>query len=352
MSPTLLTRIRRTMPQLALALAPALLIALLVTAFTWPTSHLAPRGVPVAVSGSPEFVDQTTHALHAAGPDAFDITVAPDQAGGDELLRDNDVDGVFQQGSSGPELRLASAGRPAVAQLLTSVESSMTSRTTPTTVVSTVRAPADDPRSAVFVAAALPTILGSIAAGVLLSLYGGSRPRRLIGIVATSTAAGVLLAAVTHSWLGSLDGSWWAVWGLYALTVAAVMGAILGLHNVFGRAGMVAAAAAVLLLGNPLSGASSAPELLPEGWSTLGQSMPPGAMSSALRSVAFYGHHGASGPTAVLVAWAAVGMLLLTAGPASRLRRRGLAGAMAPPHLVDDADAADLDEPRHLSHSS
>ncbi len=352
MSSTLASRLRGTARQVAAPLAPALLVTLLVTAFTWPTSHLEPRGVPVAVSGSPDFVDQTTHALDAAGADAFDITVAPDESAGDRLLRDNDVDGFFEEGGSGPQLRLAAAGRPAVAQLLTSVETSMAGRSAPPTVVTTVAAPSDDPRSAVFTASALPTILGSIAAGVLLSIYGGTRSRRLLGVVGVSSLSGVLLTVVMHDWLGALDGSWWAVWGLYTLAVGAVTGAIVGLHNVFGRAGMVAAAASLLLLGNPLSGATSAPELLPDGWSVLGQSMPPGALTSALRSVGFYDQHGASGPVAVLTAWVAVGLLLLTAGPASRYRRRDLAAAPARPRLVDDRASSESEEPKHISHSS
>jgi hypothetical protein len=314
-------RTRTAVRYVALPWAPALLIALLVTAFTWPTSHLEPRGVPVAVSGSTAYVGVTTRALDAAGADAFDVTVAPDEAQGDRLLRDNDVDGFFfEEDGSGPQLRLAAAGRPAVAQLLTSVQSSMARASAPPTVVTTVAAPSGDPRSAVFTAAALPTILGAIASGVLLSLFAGRRARRLLGVVGTSVLAGVLLTVVMHDWLGALDGDWWAVWALYTLAVGAVTGAVVGMHHVFGRVGMAAAAAAVLLLGNPLSGASSAPELLPRGWSVVGQAMPPGALTTSLRSVAFYGQHGASGAVAVLVAWVAVGMLLLTAGPATAPR--------------------------------
>jgi hypothetical protein len=313
MSPTLLHRLSAASRGLALPLAPALLIGLLVTAFTWPTSHLEPRGVPVAVSGSPGFVDRTTQALDASGADSFDVTVAPDRASGVELLRHNDVDGVFEEGD---QLLLASAGRPAVAQLLTSVQTRLTGETgSAPVVVTTVAAPSGDPRSAVFTAAALPTILGAIASGVLLSFFGGTRTRRLLGVVAGSALAGVVLTLVMDSWLGALSGGWWAEWALYSLAVAAVTAAIVGMHNVFGRVGMVGAAAVVLLLGNPLAGATSAPELLPDGWSALGQAMPPGALTSALRSVAFYGDHGASGHVAVLAAWALVGFVLLCAGP-------------------------------------
>lgn len=327
MVPTWQRRLGAAARSLVLPLAPAVLIAVMVTAFTWPTSHVDPRGVPVAVTGSPDFVDRTTQALDAAGAESFDVTVAPDRASGVELLRHNDVDGVFEQGDpatqASDQLLVASAGRPAVAQLLTSVQAAMTDGVSPV-VVTTVAAPSDDPRSAVFTAAAIPTVLGAIVSGVLLALFGGTRAKRLVGVVAGSALAGVLLTFVMDTWLGALAGGWWPEWALYSVAIAAVTAAIVGMHNVFGRVGMVVAAAGVLLLGNPLSGAASAPELLPHGWSALGQAMPPGAMTSALRSIGFYDDHGAGGPVLVLAAWAAVGLLLLWAGPASWAHPRGV----------------------------
>ena len=91
----------------------------------------------------------------------------------------------------------------------------------------------------------------------------------------------------------------------------------------FGRAGLVVAAATVMLLGNPLSGATSATQMLPDGWSALGRALPPGAFAGAVRAVAYYDENGASGPVLVLTAWVLAGALLMLAGPVGSHRTSG-----------------------------
>ena len=73
-----------------------------------------------------------------------------------------------------------------------------------------------------------------------------------------------------------------------ALAIAATAWTILGLRSALGLAGLGVGAVLLILLGNPLSGLASAPELLPAGWGTLGQFLPPGAAGSLLRSSAFF----------------------------------------------------------------
>ena len=111
---------------LRLPVALAALITVLATAFAWPASHLEPRDVPIGVTGSGTFVARITNALDAHDPGAFDVTVATDSPSGRAQLRDNEIDGLFSESAAGPRLVLASAGRPVVADLLTSVESELT----------------------------------------------------------------------------------------------------------------------------------------------------------------------------------------------------------------------------------
>jgi hypothetical protein len=82
-----------------------------------------------------------------------------------------------------------------------------------------------------------------------------------------------------------------------------------------------------VLVGNPLSGVSSAPELLPEPAGAIGQLLPPGAGGNLLRSTAFFDGAAASGPLVVLVAWVALG---LVAAVVATLRRRRPAPATSP----------------------
>ena len=64
---------------------------------------------------------------------------------------------------------------------------------------------------------------------------------------------------------------------------------MLGLGSLFGRVGLALGAVVAVLLGNPLSGLNSAPELLPSGWGTVrtvaaaGRQRHPAAVDGLLR---------------------------------------------------------------------
>ena len=110
---------------------------------------------------------------------------------------------------------------------------------------------------------------------VALRVRGG-----LDSILATlgiAVGGGLAVAGVLQGWLGALDGSYWANAGVVSLGIAAIGLTLVGLRRAIGMAGLPLGAMTILLLGNPLSGVTSAPELLPSGWSTLGQLLPPGA---------------------------------------------------------------------------
>jgi hypothetical protein len=88
-------------------------------------------------------------------------------------------------------------------------------------------------------------------------------------------------------------------------------------------------AVVMMLIGNPLSGTATAPEMLP-GWSgTLGRLLPPGAGGQLLRSTAFFDGRGAAHSVIVLVIWLALGVLLCMAG-SLRARRAATIAAGLP----------------------
>ncbi len=82
----------------------------------------------------------------------------------------------------------------------------------------------------------------------------------------------------------------------------------------------------VFLVGNPISGLASAPELLPKPWGTIGQLLPAEAGASALRSVAYFDGARVAGPRWVLAIWAAAGLALTALG---HFRDRAAAGRPA-----------------------
>ena len=133
-----------------------------------------------------------------------------------------------------------------------------------------------------------------IASAAALALGVRGRWPRIAGVLGVSAGAGLALTAILQFWLGSLEGSYWVNAAVVALSIAATSSFVLGLEGLLGRAGLGLGAALMMLLGNPLSGLTSAPEMLPSGWGALGQLMPPGAAGTAVRSVSFFDGAGAA----------------------------------------------------------
>lgn len=100
------------------------------------------------------------------------------------------------------------------------------------------------------------------------------------------------------------------------------------MHGLLGLPGLGLTALVMVVLGNPLSGGSSAPQMLPAGWGAFGQWLPPGAGITALRGVAFFDGAGSGMAFAVLGGWLLLG-LVLTLLPA--VGRRSLSRRSARP---------------------
>jgi hypothetical protein len=64
----------------------------------------------------------------------------------------------------------------------------------------------------------------------------------------------------------------------------------------------------MIFIGNPFSGVTSAPQLLPTAVGHIGQWLPPGAGANLLRSTAYFHGHGAAGHLTVLLAWTVLGL--------------------------------------------
>ena len=175
--------------------------------------------------------------------------------------------------------------------------------------------------------------MSSLIGGVLLTFLVGPVGQRLTGVVVFSAGAGLLTAAIVQRVLSVIPGPYAAVAGVLALTTFAVCGAVTGLGAALGRAGISVGAVTMMLVANPLSGITSAPEMLPRPWGTVGQDLPAGAGATLLRSVAFFGGARSAGPLTALLSWSAGGLLLLAvAGLWSRRRppRRPDRGSRGP----------------------
>lgn len=303
---------------IGIALGLSVVIGVLVTAFVWPSSEIAPRDVPIAVAGPPEAADTVAQQLEQAVPDGFAVTTVASEDEARQAIEDREVYGaVLLTPSGAPEVLTASAAGPVVAQLLQGVATSMAASPDAeagSVVEDVVPLPDGDPRGSGFSSGALPMVMGGLAAGAVMALAAAGVWRRVLGATVAALGGATVAVLVMQSWLGVLGGNWFANAGVFALTIAAVSYTVIGLHSVVGQAGIGLGALTFLIVGNPLSGVTSAPELLPSGWGAFGQLLPPGAGGSLLRSTSFFDGAGAAQPLLVLGGWIVVGLLLATLG--------------------------------------
>ncbi|MGW4233017.1 ABC transporter permease [Streptomyces sp. NPDC004980] len=306
------------------AVAVILLVPLMVTlalwAFSWPAARIAPRDLPVGVAGSAPAADQL-HKQLEQHEGAFEIHRYGDAAAARAAIEDRVVYGAVVATDKGPQLLTASAASPVVSQLLTEAVAGAAPAGTAVPVTDVVAAPPADPRGSALGSSILPLALAGVASGAVVTMMKLRGARAAVTLAATGVLVGIAATAVAHSWLGVITGDWWAEAGVMGLTVLAIGSAVAGLAALIGTPGIGLGALLMVLLGNPFSGVTSAPELLPEPVGMIGQWLPPGAGGSLLRSVAFFDGSAAGGAASVLVAWAALGLVAVLIGGRRRPER-------------------------------
>lgn len=305
------------------------LAALALWAFAWPAARTAPRGLPLGVAGPASATAQVERQL-TRQHGAFEIHRYADEAAARDAIEDRTVYGAVVVTAQGPELLTASAASPTVAQLLQqAVAKQAAAEGTEVRTVDVVPTPETDPRGAALNASVLPLALAGMAAGAAVTLLGLRGIRAVTALAGAAALIGVTATALAHSWLEVLTGDWWAEAGVFALSTLAVSAAVAGLAALIGTAGIGIASFVVMFLGNPFSGASSAPQMLPEPVGAIGQWLPPGAGASLLRSVSFFDGAAATSPALTLAWWAALGLGAVLLGSAMRFRTRNTEPAMA-----------------------
>ena len=318
----------RRPPSLATMLLLGLLVALVLTLFAWPASRLEPRDLPVGVAGPAASVQAIEHQL-SARDGAFEVHRYGDEAAARRAVEDRRVYGAFVATPAGPEVLTATGASPMVAQLLAQVaQGGHGSADGKARVVDLAPAAQDDPRGSGLSSTVLPLMLAGVLIGMVASMLAPGLRRRAALVAVGSVVAGLAAVGVAQGWLGVVEHDWAANWAVLSLTVLSVASLVAGLHALLGQVGIAVGSLTMILLGNPFSAASSAPEMLPHPVGFIGQLMPPGASVNALRSTAFFDGAGAGAHLAVLATWVGIGAAALLVAAARRRR------ATAPTSLV------------------
>jgi hypothetical protein len=290
-------------------------LAILAIAFALPAARSKPHDIPIGAAGPTAASGQVADILEQHSPGAFAITYYPGEAALRDAIRNRDVYGGISFGPDGRSMLIATGGSPMVAQMLTQIGNGIAAQAPaggPLHIEDLAPPTTADPRGAGLAASALPiTLAGILPAVALVLLLKREVWTRFTAAVVFAAVAGTTVAALLRWVFGSIDQNVWGVAAGLTLGMLASGLSMLGLGSLFGRVGLTIGALLALLLGNPLSGLASAPEMLPSGWGTLGQWLPQGATATLLRSTSFFDGAGATTAIAVLTCWAVAGATLI-----------------------------------------
>jgi hypothetical protein len=288
-------------------------LAILAIAFALPAVRSKPHDIPIGAAGPLAASGQVAATLEQHAPGAFAITYYPGEAALRDAIRNRDVYGGISFGPDDRSLLIATGGSPMVAQMLTQIGNGISQQAGLALRTEDLAPPsADDPRGAGLAASALPiTLAGLLPAVALVLLLKREVWTRFAAAAVFAAMAGTTIAALLRYVFGSIDRNVWGVAAGLTLGLLAAGLSMLGLGSLFGRVGLAVGALLALLLGNPLSGLNSAPEMLPSGWGTLGQWLPQGATATLLRSTAFFDGAGATAAIVVLSCWSVAGAALI-----------------------------------------
>ena len=288
-----------------------------------------PHDLPIGVVGTSAVTEAAEAQLGRAAPGAYKVHAYPSLTAAKTAVLHRSVYGAFQPVPS-PVLLTASAASPAVAVLLQRTFASVAARSGRALAVQdVVPLPESDSSGATTFSAILSLIIAGLAGTTMVYTLTRHRPEafRLVVTVALGICAGLITALVTNVLVGAFPDHFFAVWGVATLFVLAIGMSIAAFQMIFGIAGTAIGAILFLVIGNPASGGSSAPELLPNFWRTLSQVLPPGAAVTSMRDVVYFHGHGSTHALIVLVLYSVIGAA--AAMTAYRLRSRPQAATAA-----------------------
>jgi Protein of unknown function (DUF3533) len=291
------------------------LLGVLVAVFALVFSNVAanhspkPHRVPVGVVAPPQVAGAVASQLNRGAPESYDVHSYPSSAAAETAIQHRTVYGAFQPGTT-PVLLVASAASPPVAALFEKVFGTVSRASgQPLLIRDVVPLPPSDSSGATTFSALLSLILAGLLGTTLIYTLTQQRPVsvRLAASVGLGISAGLVTALITNVIVGAFPGHFFAVWGVATVFVLAIGLPIAAFQALFGIGGTAIGWVLFLVIGNPASGGSSAPELLPGFWRVLSPRLPTGTAVTSMRDVVYFNGHGSSHALLVLGLYAIVG---------------------------------------------
>ncbi|MET8586929.1 ABC transporter permease [Streptomyces collinus] len=348
-----------------------LVITAAVLAFAWPAGRISPREVPVGIVGTGPASQHAVEALTRAKPGAFDLHLYAHRQAALSAIKNRDVYGAFVISGRSITVLKATAASPSVAQLLTDVGQQLADKATQqiarqeavdthsrtrahkqaaatsdaaqqkaarqesagadssaqilVKAIDVVPLAAEDPRGVVFSSSVFPlTICGILIGAFVTTARGLAQPRqRVLTLLVACAVSGLGVYLVAQGFLGALPHHPVATWAILSLDLLSISATAAGVVRLLGPGGLGLSAVGMVFVGNAFSGATSAPEMLPQGVDHVGQWLPPGAGASLLRDTTYFDGNSGAGHLAVLALWSVCGLTAVLFGHWVTGRTRG-----------------------------
>ncbi|MCX3060063.1 ABC-2 transporter permease [Streptomyces beihaiensis] len=288
-----------------------------------------PHHLPVAVVGSGPEAKVFAQTVKDKAGDALDVRTLDARAAAVDQLRTRSIDGAYVLGDgrgAAPELIVASAGSDTTASAVEKIFTPVAARQGEPLKVTDVAPPVpDDPTGQGLFFLLVALSIGSYASVAVLGGAGAAlrmRTRALL-VVAVSGAVGLLGAAFAGPVFHLAHSNLWGVWGMAWLYSVGILLVGVGLHTFLKRWTTLAVMVLFVMLNFTSSGGVFRPELQNGFFGSLHAFWNGAGFVEGTRSLLYFDHYGLGRWVWTLVAWAAVGAVLLGVAATAERRRAG-----------------------------
>ncbi|MDI3409193.1 ABC-2 transporter permease [Streptomyces cavernicola] len=291
-----------------------------------------PHQMPVAVVGAGPEAKVLAQTLHDKAGDGLDVRTVPSRAAAVDALNSRTVSGAYVMDEAHPELLVATAGSDTSASAVEKVFTKVSdAQGTPLKVTDVAPPASGDPtgQGVFFLLVALS--IGSYASVAALGAAGSALPMRLRALLVAGTSFVVSLigAAFAGPVFHLVDHGLWGVWAMSWLYSAAILFIGVGLHTFLKRWTTLGVMVLFVMLNFTSSGGIFRPELQNGFFASLHAFWNGAGFVEGVRDLVYFDGHGLARNVWVLVAWLAVGLVVMAAAGITERRRGEAASAPA-----------------------
>jgi hypothetical protein len=279
--------------------------------------HPTPNRIPIVVVAPASAVGPLVSKLNSVASEPLHATAATNESVARRQLTQGDTSGVLivDPETKKDTLLVASAGGGSVAtaveQVIHGVEVSQ-QRTV--AVTDAVRLQSGDARGLTGFYAVIGWIVGGYLLAALLGMAKGSRPAtvrravfRLAATVPYALLSGIGGALILGPLLGAITGHFLALSLIGTLLVLSSATVTMAFQTLFKVAGIGVTVLVFVVLGNPSAGGAYQAPLLPPFWRAIGDALPNGAGTSAVRKAVYFDGHGLTRPMVIIAIYVLAG---------------------------------------------